>query len=202
MTSPNTPDEADSQESQNQTQNQNGEGSWFRSPWFRNTLFATGIALVGMGTLGYFATDFWIRRELPSLVENQLGNFLNRKVDIGEVQSWSLTGISFSSSSLPGTANDPNKVSIAAVNVNFNPIPVVFSRTLPIDITVVKPEVYVEQGKQGEWSRFDISLEEDGELPVKLDTTLRVRDGKVSLLPRGYKTPLRVKSMVLLTTMM
>ncbi len=184
MTSPNSPDEADFQE----PQNQNDTGSWFRK-----IALATGIALVGMGTVGYFVTDFWIRRELPSLVETQLGNFLNRKVDIGEVQNWSLTGIRFSSSSLPATAEDPNQVSITTVDVNFNPIPVIFSRNLPVDITLIKPEVYLQQGKQGEWSRFDLALEDEGELPVKLDTTLRVRDAKVSLLPRGYKTPLESK---------
>ncbi|MDJ0695713.1 translocation/assembly module TamB domain-containing protein [Mastigocoleus sp. MO_188.B34] len=184
MTSPNSPDEADFQE----PQNQNDTGSWFRK-----IALATGIALVGMGTVGYFVTDFWIRRELPSLVETQLGNFLNRKVDIGEVQNWSLTGIRFSSSSLPATTEDPNQVSITTVDVNFNPIPVIFSRTLPVDITLIKPKVYLQQGNQGEWSRFDLALEDEGELPVKLDTTLRVRDAKVSLLPRGYKTPLESK---------
>ncbi|KST62271.1 translocation/assembly module TamB domain-containing protein [Mastigocoleus testarum] len=184
MTSPNTPDEADSQE----PQNQNDTGSWFRK-----IAFATSIALVGMGTVGYFVTDFWIRRNLPSLVETQLSNYINREVDVGEVQSWSLTGIRFGSSSLPATEDDPNNVSIEAVNVNFNPIPVIFSRILPVDITFIKPDVYAQEVKSGEWVRLELDTDDDSELPVKLNTTIRVRDGKVALLPRGYQTPLQSK---------
>lgn len=189
MTSPNTPDEADSQESQNQ----DNKSSWLRSSWFRKTAIATGITLLGASTVGYFAADFWVRRKLPSLVATQLSNFLNRKVDVGEIQSWSLTGIRFGSSSLPATAEDPNNVSIEAVDVKFNPIPVIFSRTLPVDITFIKPDVYAQEVKEGEWVRLNLDMDDDSELPVKLDTTIRVQDGEVALLPRGYKTPLQSK---------
>ena len=194
MTSPNTPDEGDPQESQNQNSNRSWfRGSLFHSSWFRKTAIATGFTLLGMGTVGYFAADFWIRRNLPSLVETQLSNFINRKVDVGEVQSWGLTGIRFASSSLPATAEDPNNVSIKAVDVNFNPIPVIFSQTLPVDITFVEPDVYAQEVEEGEWVRLDLDMDDEEELPVKLNTTIRVQDAQVALLPRGYQTPLQSK---------
>ncbi len=179
MTSPNNPPQTPSQQGQN------------RRAWLCRVLSAFGVTLVGVGVFGYVGVNRWINQELPLLVETELSKILKRKVNVGDVKNWHLTGIRIGESSIPATTTDSDYVKIKAINVSFNPIPVLLSRTLPINITVIKPEVYLEENKQGEWIDKDILMQEEGEeLPVKLNATVRLQDAQITLLPQGQKIPL------------
>ena len=182
MTSSNTPPEEDSLEVSNTEP---------RSVWLRRTIAVLGLTLAGIGAVGYVSINHWISKELPPFLETELSKILKRQVNIGKVKSWSLTGIQIGSSSIPATVTDPDSVDIKAINVNFAPIPTLLSRTLVVSVTLVKPNVYIAQDKQGEWVNPDILQQpEGGKLPINLNATVRLQSAKVVLLPQGQKTAL------------
>ncbi|MEM7554247.1 MAG: translocation/assembly module TamB domain-containing protein [Cyanobacteria bacterium P01_A01_bin.84] len=192
MTSPNTPPENTTPERIPPKQ------SWSRyrnllptNPWLRGAM-TLGVAIAGVGVVGYFGLDYWIRSNVPSLVEKQLGEYINRQVRVGEVQTWSLGGIRIGKSSIPATATNPDYVQAEAIDVKFGLLPVLFSRTLPIDITFVKPDVYVQQNQQGEWLELDLDTDSEGELPFKIDAKVSLQEGKFTVLPQFSRTPIIV----------
>jgi hypothetical protein len=183
MTPPNTPPPSDFQNPQSQTK---------RRVWLRNTLKIAGASLLGLGIAGYFGLDYWIRRKLPPLLDEQLSEFINRDVKVGEVKSWSLTGVRLENSSIPATKNDPNYVKAKAIDIGFNPIPVLLTQTLPLRITLIEPDLYIEQDKQGEWIRLNLDTGE-GELPFDIDAKINLRKAKVAVLPQALKNPFAVE---------
>ena len=92
-----------------------------RGVWLRRTIAALGLTLVGISTVGYFAANHWISKELPPFLETELSKILKRRVNVGKVKNWRLTDIQIGSSSIPATATDPDYVDIEAINVNFDP---------------------------------------------------------------------------------
>lgn len=183
MTSPNTPPPSDSHSS---------EGQPRRRVWLRNTLKVAGVSLVGLGIAGYFGLDYFIRRRLPGLLDEQLTEFINRPVKVGEVKYWSLTGIRLENSSIPATSNDPNYVKAKAVDIGFNPIPLLFTQTLGMRITLIEPDVYVEEDKQGEFVRLNLDTGE-GEFPFDINANINLRRAKVAVLPQALKDPFAIQ---------
>lgn len=182
MTPPNTP--------QDSTPNPPSRSR--RRVWLRNAVKIFGASVLGLGVAGYFGLDYWIRRKLPPLLDQQLTEFVNRPVKVGEVKFWTLTGIRLENSSIPATQNDPNYVKAKAVDIGFNPIPLLFTQTLPLRITLIEPDVYVEQDKQGEWVRLNLDTGE-GELPFDIDAKINLRRAKVAVLPQALKDPFAVE---------
>jgi hypothetical protein len=183
MTPPNTPQDSDSQSPQSQPQ---------KRVWLRNALKIAGVSLLGLGVVGYFGLDYWIRRKLPPLLDEQLTEFINRPVKVGEVKYWTLTGIRLENSSIPATQNDPNYVKAKAVDIGINPIPLLFTQTLPLRINLIEPDVYIEQDKQGEWVRLNLDTGE-GEFPFDIDAKINLRRAKVAVLPQALKDPFAVE---------
>ncbi|MGK7915788.1 MAG: hypothetical protein AB4038_09600, partial [Prochloraceae cyanobacterium] len=56
---------------------------------------ATGVSLLVLSVAGYAGLRFFIDQKLPGLLSKQLSQTLNRPVKVGEVESFSLTGIGF-----------------------------------------------------------------------------------------------------------
>ncbi|MGB3757382.1 MAG: DUF748 domain-containing protein, partial [Rivularia sp. (in: cyanobacteria)] len=182
MTPPNTP--------QDSTPNPPSRSR--RRVWLGNAVKIVGASLLGLGVVGYFGLDYWIRRKLPPLLDEQLTEFINRPVKVGEVKYWSLGGIRLENSSIPATKNDPNYVKAKAVDIGFNPIPLLLTQTLPLSITLIEPDVYVEEDKQGEWVRLNLDTGE-GELPFDIDAKINLRRAKVAVLPQALKDPFAVE---------
>ena len=183
MTPPSTPPPSDSHSSQSQPR---------RRVWLRNTLKVAGVSLVGLGIAGYFGLDYFIRQKLPGLLDEQLTEFINRPVKVGEVKYWSLSGIRLENSSIPATEDDPNYVKAKAIDIGFNPVPLLFTQTLPLRISLLEPDVYVEEDKQGEFVRLNLDTGE-GELPFDIDAKVNLRRAKVAVLPQALKNPFAIE---------
>ena len=117
---------------------------------------ATGIiAILALGSLGYWGLNVLVKKKLPPFLETQIGKFIERPINLGEVESFSLTGIEFGQTVIPPTASDPDKIELEGVKVGFNIFPVLFRRTLPLDVTLTQPDIYLEQEQNGEWINLD-----------------------------------------------
>ena len=50
------------------------------------------VAIASLGGIAYFGLDFWVKRNLPSIIESQGSKILNRPVEVGKVESFSSRG--------------------------------------------------------------------------------------------------------------
>ncbi|MGL4879670.1 MAG: DUF748 domain-containing protein, partial [Waterburya sp.] len=147
---------------------------------------ATGvIAIAALGSLGYWGTGVLVKKKLPPFLETQIGNFIQRPIDLGEVKSFSLGGIEFGKTVIPATAKDPDKVTVEGVEVGFNLIPVLFRRTLPLDVSLIQPDIYLEQEQNGEWINLDFlpPKKEDKKPLIYYDVDLDVEIADITAVP-------------------
>ncbi|MEM7552747.1 MAG: translocation/assembly module TamB domain-containing protein [Cyanobacteria bacterium P01_A01_bin.84] len=143
--------------------------------------FGCILFLVG-GGIGFWRLQTFIHHELAPLAQKNLKTILNRPLQLGEVKDFSLTGVRFGASAIPPTATDSDKVTIDAVEVGFDPLQLLLNRTLKLDVTLVNPNVYIQQDSQGRWVTTSLNFGEPGSLQVDLEK-IRVRNGKLVLAP-------------------
>ncbi|MBE9051276.1 translocation/assembly module TamB domain-containing protein [Nostocales cyanobacterium LEGE 11386] len=142
-----------------------------------------GILLVGM-VGGVWRLWSFVQNELTPLAETGITNTLNRPVNLGQVTGFSLTGVKFGASAIPPTPTDPDQAVVDAVEVGFDPWKLIFNRQLKLDVTLVNPDIYIEQDNQGNWITTKIAPPgESGALQTDLDK-IRFRNGKLVLLPQ------------------
>jgi autotransporter translocation and assembly factor TamB len=150
-----------------------------------------GVSVVVLGGLGYWGTQVLVKQKLPPFLEQQISKTINRPVDLGEVESFSLTGIKFDSLTVPPTATDPGNVAIDEVQVGFNILPLIFKGTLPLEITLVQPDIYLEQAKDGSW--LDLNLQTtEGKQSIYIDLAVNVEDGEITAVPYN-QSPINVQ---------
>ena len=146
---------------------------------------AIGLAaLASVLGLGYYGAQRWAKQNLPGIIETQAENFLGRPVDIGEIKSISPVGVKIGESSLPALPGEADRVEIKQIDVGFNLLPVIFKRTLPLEITLVEPNIYVDQQADGSWLTLNLPESEgDSELPIDFDITANLDSAKVTAVP-------------------
>ncbi|MBD1933034.1 MULTISPECIES: translocation/assembly module TamB domain-containing protein [Cyanophyceae] len=154
-------------------------------------LSRTGIAL-GLFLLVGIAGGVWwawvfVHQRLAPIVQENLSQTLNRPVQLGQVEGFSPNSLRFGSSSIPATPTDPDRASVEGVKVVFDPLALLFNRTLKLDITLVKPDVYIEQDEKGRWVSTQLeSKDASGPITTELQS-IRVQNADVLLLPRQKK---------------
>jgi translocation and assembly module TamB len=127
----------------------------------------------------------FVNEKLAPLVESNLSESLKRPVKLGRVERFSLTSLRFGASSVPATATDPDRATVQAVDVAFNPIRLLLTRNLNLDITLDKPELYLEQAPDGTWISVQIS-DEESKGPVKTELqAIRFKDARAVLVAAG-----------------
>ncbi len=89
-----------------------------------------GVAsVVGIGAGVWFANRF-VNQQLAPLVQTNLTQLLDRPVELGKVERYSLNSLRFGKSGIPATATDPDRATVEAVEVGFDPLQLLLSRTL------------------------------------------------------------------------
>lgn len=143
------------------------------------------VAIAGVGGLGYWGTKVLVQQQLSPFLEQQLSKILERPVDVGEVTAFSWQGIEFGKTTIPATATDPDKVTVEGLKVGFNLVPLLFRRTLPLQVALRQPDIYLEQEQNGEWVNLDFIKEDpDQKDPlVYLDVDLEVEKAKITAVP-------------------
>jgi translocation and assembly module TamB len=156
-------------------------------------IFIILLAVIGGGGAWVW---FFVYKQLGPQVETTLTKLLNRPIKLGKVESFSLNSLRFGATEVPTTPTDSDRASIQSVDVAFNPVPLLLRRTLELDVTLVKPNAYIDQSKDGNWVNTKLQSLEKGAIDVKLQV-LRLRNADVVLVPRGAqgnpKTPVALK---------
>ncbi|WP_445244396.1 translocation/assembly module TamB domain-containing protein [Microcoleus sp. OTE_8_concoct_300] len=118
--------------------------------WWRLVLLSgTGLGIIAL--VGAAVALAWVREKLAPLVETQVSQLLDRPVQVGRLERFSLTSLRFGRSTVPATATDPDYASTEAVEVQFSVGQLLLNRTLKLDITLVKASAYIEQDAKGRW---------------------------------------------------
>ncbi|MBD2243601.1 translocation/assembly module TamB [Nostoc sp. FACHB-888] len=149
----------------------------------RGSITLSGLLLLGV-VVGIWRLWTFVQTELTPLAQQSLTTTLNRPVKLGRVRQFSLTGVQFGASAIPATPTDPDRATIETVDVGFDLLQLIFNRNLKLDVTLVNPDIYIDQDDQGRWISTKIaSSREGGAIKTDLDY-LRFRNAKLSLMPQ------------------
>ena len=149
----------------------------------RGSITLGGLLLLGV-IVGIWRLWTFVQTELTPLAQQSLTTTLNRPVKLGKVTQFSLTGVQFGASAIPATPTDPDRAAVEAVEVGFDPVQLIFKRQLKLDVTLVNPDIYIDQDDQGRWGSTTIAPSgEGGAIKTDLDK-LRFRNAKLALMPQ------------------
>ncbi|MDZ8258757.1 translocation/assembly module TamB domain-containing protein [Nostoc sp. ChiQUE01b] len=149
----------------------------------RGSIALGGLLLLGV-IVGIWRLWTFVQTELTPLAQQSLTTTLNRPVNLGRVTQFSLTGVQFGASAIPTTPTDPDRATVESVEVSFDLLQLVFNRHLKLDVTLVNPDIYIEQDDQGRWVSTTIaSSGEGGAIKTDLEN-LRFRNAKLALMPQ------------------
>ena len=148
----------------------------------RATLLVGSVTFVG-GLAGAWWTWIFIQERLAPLVEKNLTQTLSRPVDLGAVEQVTPTGLRFGASSLPATPTDRDRVAVDAVEVEFNLWDTLWTRRIGLDLTLLRPNIFVDQTADGRWISTQVTTRDaEGLIKLELDT-LRFREATLTLAP-------------------
>ncbi|MEH2139521.1 translocation/assembly module TamB domain-containing protein [Nostoc sp.] len=148
----------------------------------RGSVALGGLLLLGV-IVGIWRLWTFVQTELTPLAQQSLTTTLNRPVKLGRVTQFSLMGVQFGASSIPATPTDPDRATVETVEVGFDLLQLIFNRHLKLDVTLVNPDIYIEQDNQERWVSTSIaSSGEGGAIKTDLDY-LRFRNAKLALMP-------------------
>jgi translocation and assembly module TamB len=149
----------------------------------RGSIALGGLLLFGV-VVGIWRLWTFVQTELTPLAQKSLTTTLNRPVKLGRVTQFSLTGVQFGASAIPATPIDPDRAAVEAVEVGFDLLQLIFNRHLKLDVTLVNPDIYIEQDNQGRWVSTNIAPSgESGVIKTDLDK-LWFRNAKLALMPQ------------------
>lgn len=155
-------------------------------PWWRVLLI---LMILGLGG-GITYAWYFIYYQLSPTVANSLSEILSRPVEVGKVESFSLTSLQFGETVLPRSQNHSEQVTIPTVEVNFTPLKLLTQQTLELDVTLVDPDIKIEQTKQGQWLTTNLTVQPPGLIDFKLET-LNVENADIALSSRNQAGELK-----------
>ncbi|HEY9803537.1 MAG TPA: translocation/assembly module TamB domain-containing protein [Leptolyngbyaceae cyanobacterium] len=162
----------------------------------RASLVVGFVALAGIVGGAWWVRNY-VYNDLAPLVETNLEQLLGRSIKLGQVERFTLSSLRFSSLSIPATATDPDRVTAQAIDVQFSPLQVILTRTLVLNVTLVNPNVFIQQDQDGRWVTAQVKTGEGrGAIQTQLET-LELVGGNVELL--AAPAPTRPQGSVVLT---
>lgn len=186
---PNPNNESETQEEQlppTEPDEEMGEHSPRQRPvwllWVGRAGLGLGIILLISAIGGAWYGWRFVNRRLSPLVSQTLSELINRPVELGPVEGFTPTSLRFGPSRLPSTATDADNAAVEAVEVTFNPLPILWRRELLLKVTLVAPNAYIEQDENGRWVDITLQEAEPGAIEIRL-SRVELRDAEVVLVP-------------------
>jgi translocation and assembly module TamB len=152
----------------------------------KNLFFSlfSGSLLLGSITGASWGTSYTQAQLVPQIAQ-LLQETLDRPVQLGKVERVSLTGVRLGASAVPATATDRDTLTVEAIDVQFNPLDLVWKQKIELTITLIQPKAFIDQDETG-WLNLDLDLEGEELVEVK---RIRLRDATIELA--GTAKPLR-----------
>ena len=156
------------------------------------------IAIAALGLTGsclaiFFYGKYFLEQQLSPLVQAELSKALNRPVSLGGVDRFSWNGVRFGQTEIPKTATQPNFALTEAIDVQVDLWNYFQTRQIGLDITVVKPQVFLRQDFiNGQYlpKLFSPSIStETGAIDLR---TVRIEEASLTLQPLNSQTAISV----------
>ncbi len=163
------------------------------SPADRNWWKIGGIAtasVLGVGAISFLGLSTWVARNLSPTIAKELSKSLDRDVSLGQLQNIGLNEINFGASSLAANRTSASKVAIKGVNIRFDPLAVLWQRTLKPDITILEPDLYLEQDAQGNWLKIPTQPPEKPGLIKTEIQAVHIQKARGTVVPFSTKKPI------------
>ena len=151
----------------------------------------TGLALLaGLGGLSWWGLTY-VNEELAPAIAQDLSQALNRPVELGPVQSYTLSSVQFGPSAIPPyqrslngqVIQESDSATTTAVNVRFDLWEALWTRTLGLDVQLVQPRLHLEQSEDGQWLDLNLELKDSNQWFKTELNTLRFAQGQAQLVP-------------------
>jgi translocation and assembly module TamB len=169
-----------------------------RPNWMATTAKITA-GFLGLGLLGFIGASIWVATNLSPTIARELTKALDRQVAIGPVENIGFNEINFGASSLAATPNSPNRVAVKAIKIGFDPLAILWQRTIKPTITLVEPELYLEQAASGDWLRLKLPPSEPnkpGDFRTEIQA-LRIQKARGTVIPyqaNGLRQPIQFQN--------
>jgi len=165
-----------------------------------------GLAIFGgvVGVAGLVAAGVGyelLRRRLPDFLGDNLSAATGRPIKVGEFERLGLGGVRLGPSIIPPTEENYSWVKAQGMEVRFNPLLLVFRRTLRPTVILVQPEVSLKQGFGGDWNlELPDSVGERGLIRTEL-RSLQIRNANLAVGPISRTSIVEVPEGVTNTTL-
>ncbi|MEB3211540.1 MAG: DUF748 domain-containing protein, partial [Leptolyngbyaceae bacterium] len=146
------------------------------------TRFLILLGLATIGVSGGLVLRQWVYTRLVPRIEASVVQLIDRPVELGAVEGFSLTHVRFGETRLPPTDDDPDRAIVESLRVSFNPLEVLINRSLSFRVVLRSPTAIIEQDDIGQWLDTSINELEPGAIEFKLDS-VQFRDAQVALVP-------------------
>ncbi len=124
-----------------------------------------------------------IRRELPQFLNENLSDALGRPIKVGQFQRFNLGGVRLGPAIVPPTEDDFSWVKAQYLDVKFNPIELLLTRTLRPTLVFDEPQMALKQGFNGEWKvQPPESVGQRGLIKTELES-LQIRNANLAIGP-------------------
>ncbi len=128
----------------------------------------------------------YIQDDLSPQLSKTLTNYLERPVDLGDVEGVTFGTVTLGPSNIGASDTDSTTLTAEGVVVEFDLIETILKSKIGLDITVIEPEGYLAQDPEKGWLNVDIPEKEPPEEPNRFEISVddvRFRDGELTLVP-------------------
>lgn len=160
----------------------------------------TGTVLISLGIMGYTGLKFLVNEFIPEELEKILNETLEREVKIGKISSFSLNHVTIEKSLILATDTDSSNLEIKKIDIDFNLLPLIFNKNLPLNISIdnitgfIQIDTLGESFKSTEESQPIESLKLPS-LPITLDINLQLKESELEIQANSKTKPLIINSL-------
>ncbi len=156
-------------------------GRWLRLFLKTGSIISLGLFVLMIIGVGY--GQWWAKRNLAPTISQELSKTLKRPIDLGRVEEVSLDRVRLRNVHIPVSGNSLNQLKVPEIIVSYNPIELIFTRTLKLDIRAIDPSIYLPQNAQGKWIELPSQTKQPPG-PVKIEVgTINIENAQIVLLP-------------------
>lgn len=120
---------------------------------------------------------------LPRVTE-AINDSIQRPIELGDVEGFSLWGVRLGKTVIPPTDTDESSVTVDGIEINIGLRSLIFQRTLKPNVVLLSPAVSLVENQPGQWLDLNLSESSEAELPIALEIeSIEVRDASLSAEP-------------------
>ena len=151
-------------------------------------LIKVGAGLGSAVLLGGVVVAIWgnliITQWVLPRVEAAIDGAIERPIDIGDVEGFSLWSVRLGKTTLPPIAADKSTVTVDAVEISIGLRSLIFHHIIKPNIVLVHPQVSLVQGQDGKWFKLKLPKQPEKDRPVTLEVqSIEVKDAGLTATP-------------------